>query len=187
MAYSKDEEFQLIEDILNGDRNQYKVLVDRYSSLVFSVVRRFADRENTIEELAQQIFVKAYEKLDTFNRNSRFSSWLYSLARFHCLDYAKNVRRSNTRFSEMEQQELEAEMIYDQTADLKVEKKEWKALLNEALSQITPMYAEAFLLKYRDDMTYRAMAKRLDASENALKVRVHRAREELKEYFENNT
>lgn len=185
MEYSKEEEFQIIEDILEGDRNRYKALVDRYAPLVFSVVRRFADRENDIEELAQQIFVKAYERLESFEMDSRFSSWLYSLARYHCLDYAKNIRRSNRQFSEMKQGELEHEMAFEASPDQEIQKKERKALLNKALEQITPVYAEAFLLKYRDNLTYRAMARRLDATESALKVRVHRARKELKNFLGN--
>lgn len=187
MAYSREEEFQLIQNILDGERYRYKELVERYSALVFSIVRSFADREDTVEELAQQIFVKAYERLDSFNMESRFSSWLYSLARFHCLDYAKNIRRSNTYFSEMEQDRLDAEMDHGESADQQYQNKERNALLYEALSQITPANAEAFIMKYRDDMTYKAMSERLDASESALKVRVHRARKELKEYFEQNT
>lgn len=187
MAYSKEEEFKIIEDILNGEKNRFRILVDRYDSLVFSVVSRFAEREDTIEELAQQIFVKAYERLDSFNMNSRFSSWLYSLARFHCLDYAKNVRRSNKRFSEMESAALKSTMKTEETPAVEFQNKEFRDLLTEALARITPEYAEAFLLKYRDDLTYAAMAERLDVTEGALKVRVHRARKELKEYFENNT
>lgn len=187
MNYSKEEEFRLIENILAGERNRYKVLVDRYAPVVFSIVRRFADREDEIEELAQQIFVKAYERLDSFNMNSRFSSWLYSLARFHCLDYAKNIRRSNKRFSEMETGELEARLESEDPPDRELENREWRIMLEEALTQITPLYAEAFVMKYSDNMTYQAMAKRLDASESALKVRVHRARKELKAYIENST
>lgn len=185
MKYSKEEEFRIIEDILNGNRNRYRILVDRYAPVVFSIVRRFVDREDEIEELAQQIFVKAYERLDSFNMESRFSSWLYSIGRFHCLDYAKNIRRSNKYFSEMEESELESEMMLEESADSEIQNKEWKIILEEALTQITPIYAEAFLMKYRDNMTYQAMAKRLDVTESALKVRVHRARKELKEYIEN--
>lgn len=185
MEYSKEEEHQIIEDILNGDRNRYRVLVDRYAPLVFSIVRRFADREDNVEELAQQIFVKGYQKLESFKKNSRFSSWLYTLARNHCLDYAKNIRRTNKQFSELEADELSKEMTNEGTPDEEIQKKEMKLLMDEALEQITPVYAEAFLLKYRDNMTYQAMAKRLDATESALKVRVHRARKELKNYIEN--
>lgn len=184
MEYSKEKEFQLINDILNGDRNQYRVLVDRYAPVVFSIVRRFVNREADVEELAQQIFVKAYERLESFNKNARFSSWLYRLAKNHCLDFAKNIRQSNRQFSEMDEHEVNSALGEQEAADEFVLNKEWNSLLEEALQQINPDYAEAFLYKYRDDMTYRAMSRRLGIGVSALKVRVHRARKELKEYLE---
>lgn len=83
----------------------------------------------------------------------------------------------------MESHELENIMKDEQQPDSRIESDEWQKMLEEALAAIKPLYAEAFLMKYRDNMTYKAMAKRLDAKENALKVRVHRARKELQEYM----
>ena len=182
MDDSKEKEFQLIQEILDGQKDRYRVLVDRYASMVFSIVGKFVDKKGDREELAQQIFVKAYERLDSFKKQSKFSSWLYTLARNHCLDYSKNIRRSNKEFSEMESHELEANLKVEELPDDDIEQQEQGAILEKALSAITPIYAEAFLMKYRDNMTYKAMAKRLDATEGALKVRVHRARKELQDY-----
>lgn len=184
MTYTKEEEFQIVDDILGGSRDRYRALVDQCAPMVFSIVRRYVDSsEDEVEELAQQIFVKAYERLPSFKKNSRFSTWLYTLARNHCRDYAKNIRRSNREFSSMDQQELDDVLRDEEQPDKEMQDKEWKALLEQALSQITPLYAEAFLMKYRDNMTYKAMARRLDARENALKVRVHRARKELQTFI----
>ncbi len=180
------EEIQLINKVLDGNRNLYRKLVDRYAPVVFHVVRGFVDDEDEVQELAQQIFVKTYEKLESFNYQSKFSSWLYMIAKNHCRDYAKNIRRNNKRFSEMESFELESKMSQENTTEEEIEVKEQSALLNKALKKINPEYAEAFLMKYRDDMTYKAMASRLDVTVSALKVRVHRARKELKEIMEQN-
>lgn len=180
------EEIQLINKVLDGNRNLYRKLVDRYAPVVFHVVRGFVDDEDEVQELAQQIFVKTYEKLESFNHQSKFSSWLYMIAKNHCRDYAKNIRRNNKRFSEMESFELESKMSQENTTEEEIEVKEQSALLNKALKKINPEYAEAFLMKYRDDMTYKAMASRLDVTVSALKVRVHRARKELKEIMEQN-
>lgn len=177
-------EQELIEHIIDGERDKYGILVDRYAPVVFHIVRRFVSDEDEVEELAQQIFVKTYDKLESFNKQSRFSSWLYMIAKNHCRDYAKNIRRGNKRFSEMETHELEAQMPESESAETEIESKEWNRLLEEALAYIDQDYATAFLMKYRDEMTYQAMSKRLDASVSALKVRVHRARKELKNYIE---
>lgn len=178
---------QLIDDILSGDHEKYRLLVDRYAPLVFSVVRRFESDPDEIQELGQQIFVKAYEKLDQFKKRSKFSSWLYMLAKNHCRDYADNIRRQNLRFSEMENKEVEQNLGQGDSAEYRIQNIEWKQLLDRALNSISEDHATAFLMKYQDGMTYQVMAERLDVTVSALKVRVHRARKELKQFIETNT
>lgn len=181
---NKESEFQLIREILNGGGSKYRVLVDRYSPLIFHVVRRFEKDEDEVEELAQQIFVKAYEKLNKFDMKSAFSTWLYSLAMNHCRDYAKNIRRNNKRFSEFEPDFVEQMTDDKQTPYLKLELKEWKEMLTKALQKLSVDYSEPFLLKYRDGLSYEVMSEQMGVSVSALKVRVHRARKELKERLE---
>jgi RNA polymerase sigma-70 factor (ECF subfamily) len=106
------------------------------------------------------------------------------IAKNHCRDYAKNIRRNNRHFSEMEEHELESRMVDNGYADEQIERVEDQILLQRALKQIKPEYAEAFLMKYRDGMTYEVMADRLNESVSALKVRVHRARKDLKGLIE---
>jgi len=180
-----EEEYRLIEKILEGKQDLYKILVERYSSMVFHVVRRFEKDADEVEELAQEIFVKAYEKLRQFNENSKFSTWLYTIAMNHCRDYAKNVRRKNHRISEMDSGFLDSNYTEQQTPHLKMEIKEWGQLLMKSLLQLSDDYSEPFLMKYRDGMSYKTMSEETGVSESALKVRVHRARKELKILLEN--
>lgn len=182
-----EEEQELIESILSGETDQFKVLVDRYAPMVFSVVNDFVNNNEDAEELAQAIFVKTYERLSSFKGDSKFSSWLYMVAKNHCRDYAKNIRRENKTFSDMPEADLEQELQNDQMAEETLEQKEWIGLLKKGLNNISEEYAEAFLMKYEDNMTYQAMSGRLDASVSALKVRVFRAKKELKEFMEKNS
>ncbi|SRR6056297_802280 len=182
---SEFEEFQLVEKILAGKRDLYSVLVERYSSMVFHVVRRFEKDSDEAEELAQQIFVKAYERLDQFNKKSKFSTWLYTVAMNHCRDYAKNIRRDNRRFSEMESDFIDMNLTDQQTPHLKLEFSEWGKLLKKSLLELSDDYSLPFLMKYRDGMSYKAMSEKTGVTISALKVRVHRARKELKSRLEN--
>lgn len=181
---SPREEFRIIRDILDGNRDQFRVLVDRYSPMVFHLVRGFEQNEQDVKDLAQEIFVKAYERLSSFGGTAKFSSWLYSIAMNHCRDYAKNVRRKNKRFSEMENYEVEAGMEPQEAADQKLLREESQQRLKDAIEQLQPDYAEPLLLKYQDGLTYEAMSRRLGVTVSALKVRVHRARKEVKELME---
>lgn len=180
----REQEFQLIQDILEGEERHFRVLVDRYAPLVFSIVNRFVDNKNEKEELAQEIFVKSYEKLSSFDGEAKFSTWLYRLAMNHCRDYAKNIRRQNKNFSELEESHLNKELTHYNLPDEQIERSQWLGLVKQGLNNITPKYAEAFSLKYEQNMTYKAMAKRLDASVSALKVRVYRAKKELKNFMD---
>lgn len=187
MTVGNSSDHEIVEQILDGKTDRYEVLIDRHSAIIFHVVRRYIKEDVMAEELAQQIFVKAFGKLDTFDHRSKFSTWLYSLAKNHCLDYLKNIRRKNKNFSELKESILQETLRSELTPDQEVEEKEWEKILYEALNNITQDFAQAFLLKYRDEMTYKAMSDRLGVSISALKVRVHRARKELKEYIKDNT
>lgn len=178
------EEKEIIEQVLSGNSREYARLVDRYSPMVFHVVRKFEKDQNEAEELAQQIFVKAYEKLGKFRMQSKFSSWLYSLAMNHCRDYAKNIRRGNKRISELEPGFVEQQHSDDKTPYLRLEMKEWKELLGTAIRKLSKEYADPFLMKYRDGMTYDTISEQTGVSVSALKVRVHRARKELRNLIE---
>lgn len=182
-----EEEFQIVEAILNGHKDRYRELVDRHASLVFNIVNQFVSQRDEAEELAQEIFVKTYERLSSFNKQSKFSSWLYRIAYNHCRDYAKNIRRKHESFNEVEEQNLKRHVETYNTPDVDLEKAEWIALLKKGLKEINADYAEAFLMKYDGGMTYQAMAQRLDASKGALKVRVYRAKKELKAFIEQNS
>jgi RNA polymerase sigma-70 factor, ECF subfamily len=179
-ATQKESEFDLIRVITGGDGSGYRTLVERYSPMVFHIVRRFEKDEDEVNELAQQIFVKAYEKLHQFDMKSAFSTWLYRLAMNHCRDYAKNIRRSNRNFSEMEPDFVENSLSEEQTPYLRLEMKEWRSLLDAAIDKLSTDYAEPFLWKYRDGISYEVMSEQTGISVSALKVRVHRARKELK-------
>lgn len=182
-----EEEIQLVESILNGQSSQYKILVDRYAPMVFSVVNEFVNNEEDAEELAQAIFVKTYERLSSYNGESKFSTWLYTIAKNHCRDFAKNIRRENKTFSDMSEHDLDKKLQHSQNADADLEQKEWIDLLKQGLDAISDDYAEAFLMKYENNMTYKAMSDRLDASVSALKVRVYRAKKELKTFMDNHS
>ena len=180
----KESEFDQIREIAGGNSSVYRVLVERYSVMVFHVVRRFVKDEDEVNELAQQIFVKAYEKLHQFDMKSAFSTWLYRLAMNHCHDYAKDIRRSNKQFSELEPDFVENKLSDELTPYLRLEMKEWKNLLDAAIEKLSSDYAEPFLWKYRDGLSYKVMSEQTGISVSALKVRVHRARKELKEQLD---
>lgn len=181
----KNSDAIIVSEILNGKTELYKNIVDRYSPMLFHIVRSFEKNEEEVKGLVQEIFVKIYMRLDQFNGNSKFSSWMYTIGLNHCRDYAKNIRRSNMRFSEMDEDFAEREISESDQPDEEMEKAEQKKSLYDAVKKLSPDKSAPLLMKYRDGMSYKAISEEMNISESALKVRVHRARSELKQLLEN--
>lgn len=172
---------ELARRVRAGDQSAYRCLIDRHAPMIFRLTRRFAKQPADAEDLAQDIFVKAYQAMDRFTDHTDFSAWLYTIGANHCRDYAKNVRRQVDPLSRVESAKRRPEMREAAQQELSMERSERAEQLRSALDQLSPDYATAFLMKYEEGLRYRDMAERLDATVGALKVRVHRARKELKE------
>lgn len=171
---------ELVRKVRAGDREAYSRLVDRHAPMIFRLTRRFAVEPPDAEDLAQDIFVKAYKSLDRFKDGTSFSAWLYTVGINHCRDYAKNIRRSVRPMSRVEGVTYDDEMHQTAEQETKMERTERAEHLQWALDQLAPDYAEAFLMKYEEGLRYRDMASMLDTTVGALKVRVHRARKQLR-------
>ena len=180
---SPENDATYVRRVQDGDRDAFRVLLDRYERMVFSITNRFGDTPADAEDLAQDVFMKAYRRLDRLRKEEQFASWLYGIALNHCRDYAKNVRRDTYAFSATDGNDWEVPGRHP-GQDAELESDEMSQQLWLALDQLSPTYATPFLLKYRDGMTYQAMADRMDLSISALKVRVHRARKKLRTLIE---
>lgn len=172
-----------VRRVQEGHREAFRVLIERYEGMVFDLAHQYSDHWADSDDLAQDIFVKAYRRIDRLDDPERFSSWLYTIALNHCRDYAKNVRRQTYAFSRTDI-ELEDQFERGRDPDDDVAIREENARLWNAIEQLKPSYATPLLLKYRDGLSYRAIAARMDVSVSALKVRVHRARKQLKELLD---
>ena len=126
------------------------------------------------EDIVQDSFVTAYEKLETCDRPERFASWCFHIVRNRCHDHLRSPR---SRASGPEA--LETLQADDEDPAESAERSALRTALLEAVGSLSPLLREAFVLYHEQSMTYPQMAERLGASESALKMRVKRAREEL--------
>lgn len=170
--------------VQEGDRTAFRVLIDRYEGMVFDLTNQYANQPEDVEDLAQDIFLKAYRRIDDLRNPDQFASWLYGIALNQCRDYVKNVRRETYPFSRTGQEDADIVARETEAQDERLISNERSEQLWAALEELSSTYATPFLLKYRDGLTYTAMSKRLDVSVSALKVRVHRARKKLRKLLE---
>ncbi|PEN13526.1 RNA polymerase subunit sigma-70 [Longibacter salinarum] len=174
-----------VQRVRDGDSSAFRPLLERYEGMVYELTYRYASDEDDAADLAQEVFMRAYNRIDDLRNPDRFASWLYGIALNRCRDYAKNIRRQTFPFSRTEAADQDSTPNPLERQDSKLEREEKGEALWRALDTLTPTYSVPFLMKYRDGMTYKAMSKRLDVSVSALKVRVHRARKKLRTVLEN--
>lgn len=180
-----ESDVEVVDRILAGERERYRYLVEKYSPMLFHLVRSFEKNEEDVKGMVQDIFVKVYSKLDSFNNRSKFSTWIYSVALNYCKDYSKNIRRKNKRFSELEDEFIESRENSDIGPDELMEQQETNGQLMAAIGRLDSDKSRPLMMRYRDGMSYKAISEELNLTESALKVRVHRARAELKTLLEN--
>ena len=166
---------QAVARVLAGDRNAYETLVRRHEGVVYRHVRGMGLDHDTCLDLVQDALVKAYHKLAECREPSRFRAWLFRIARNLCFDHLRKARHAALPLSSAP----EAESVADQRIDALEQ-----SMVHQALDRLSPVLREAFLLKHDAGYSYEEIAEITGAGASAVKMRVHRARLELSDYFE---
>ncbi|HEX6191254.1 MAG TPA: sigma-70 family RNA polymerase sigma factor [Chitinophagaceae bacterium] len=174
---------EIISKVLNGDTQAYAVLVNRYQNYVFTLAMRMVKTREDAEEVAQDIFVKAYRALADFRGASKFSTWLYTIVNTTCITFLRKKR--------LEVHSLDNENVFEaadnQDSGLRanqIEQKSKVAMVNQAIALLGNDDAEVITLFYKAEQSLEEIAQILGVEPNTAKVRLHRARTRLKEKME---
>jgi RNA polymerase sigma-70 factor (ECF subfamily) len=168
-----------IQETLRGNRNAFAQIVERYTPLLYSLAFRMLGRGEEAQEAVQEIFLRAYRALPRFRMERRFHPWLYTIA----LNYLRTVARRQRRRRGLRLVRLGEEL--DTVADrgelpaAAAEREDGERLAQEALAGLSPLYREVFLLREVEGLSVRDTAEALGVPEGTVKVRLHRARQEL--------
>jgi RNA polymerase sigma-70 factor (ECF subfamily) len=165
----------LVGRVLAGERDAYCDLVRRHQDVIYRHMRGMGLDHDTALDVTQDAFVRAYGRLDDCRDRASYRAWLFRIARNLCLDHLKNVRRLSVPLSAIDA----AESIHDGRRDTT----ELDFTLRTALDRLPNALREAFLLKHDAGYTYDEVADMTDATPSAVKMRVHRARETLREFL----
>lgn len=171
---------EIIDRVLMGDQQAYAYLVDRYKSFVFTVALRYTKSREDAEEVSQDIFIKAYRALKDFRKESKFSTWLYTVVNTTCITFLRKKK--------LETYSLDNEKIFDiaesQDSGLRanlVEQKSKMTMVHKAIQLLSSDDATIITLFYKAEQTLEEIAKVLGIDANTAKVRLHRARSRLRD------
>lgn len=170
----------IISQVLKGDQQAYSILVERYRDYVFTIVLRYVKSREDAEEVAQDIFVKAYRSLADFKGTAKFSTWLYTITTTTCITFLRKKK--------LEVHSLDNEKVFATADNIdggmsanQIEQKSKVTMVNEAIQLLNPDDAEVLTLFYKGEQTLEEIAQVLGIEPNTVKVRLHRARTRLKE------
>lgn len=169
---TKDPDHVIIDQLLAGDQAVFAVLVNKYKSYAYTIAQKILQNKPEAEEAAQDAFIKAYHHLAGFNRESKFSTWLYRIVFNTAISYR---RKNRQQFQSIETAVIE----YDQHADGVLEKSDKKKYLNQAMSKLSDADRTALTLFYLDEFSLEEIAEITGMQANTAKVRIHRARQRL--------
>jgi RNA polymerase sigma-70 factor (ECF subfamily) len=167
-----------VRRVLAGDVNAFTPLFDRYHERCHRLAFRMLGNHDDADDAVQATFVRAYAALARYQERDRFSAWLYRILINQCRSVALRRTHRDRMFVKEESLLLNAP---DQRRSGPGEGEE---LVQRALNQLDPLLREAFVLKYVEELSYEEMSELTGAGISALKMRVKRACEKLRERWE---
>ena len=174
---------EIISRILKGEQSSFTILVEKYQNYVFTLVLRFTENREDAEEIAQDVFVKAYRSLADFRGDSKFSTWLFTITRTTCLSFLRK-KKLDTLSLDNERTGLQVENRESGFNANLVEQKSRHTMLSQAISMLSVDDAQVLNLFYKAEQTLEEIGKIMRLDPNTVKVKLHRARQRLKEKME---
>ncbi|HWO43928.1 MAG TPA: sigma-70 family RNA polymerase sigma factor [Candidatus Eisenbacteria bacterium] len=174
-------DWELVQKSQAGDRAAFQELVSRYHQKVYMVILGLMRNRDDAMEVAQETFFRAYQKLDRFQGDSSFYTWLYRIAVNLSIDAQRRQKRTPLEFRESVDGLLEKqnEVAKDPSADLA--NKQLREKLLDAINDLTPEHKAVIVLRTIEGLSYRDIGEILGCSEGTVMSRLHYARKKLQQ------
>lgn len=167
---SGTDEIKLINQAINGDQGAYKKLYDHHIDGLFAFLNQFSKDRDLVRDWTQRAFIKAFNKLNTFQFNARFKSWLFTIG----LNEMRTDMRSAIQFVELHEGELD--LIED---ELDSDPELWNHA-KTAIQELDPKKKMILLLHVAEGYSHKEIAKMLSIKEGTSRIILHRTKEELR-------
>jgi len=176
------EDADLVREALDGNQLSFQLLVERYQGRLFGLARHYTRSVVEVEDIVQDTFLKAYSRLDTFQHQSSFYTWLYRIATNTILDFMK--RRGRNPVTTVEDPDLTVGEAPEQNItrpDARLEQREIAEITREVLDEMPEIFRTALVLREFEDLSYQEIADQLEISIGTVESRLFRARARFKQ------
>ena len=180
-TYSEISDRDTIANILKGETQEYRVLVDRYKNYVYAIIVRILNNKEEAEEAAQDTFIKCFQYLKSFSGKSKFSTWLYRIAFNTAISYKRKPKIVVSGLENIMHNVASAE--HDTSHGLYQDDK--KNAIENGLLELAPVDATVLTLFYLKECSMEEISKITGIKINAVKVKLFRARKKLAEVLKN--
>lgn len=177
------EDDKLVQAAIGGSEKAYKRLVEKYERALYYHILKMIKDKNKVEDLVQEVFVKAFDNLHSYNTNYAFSTWLYRIATNHTIDYLRKKKLQTLSIDEpVKQRDGEMKMqLPDESAqtDRKIIRSQRQKMVQEAIEELPEKYRAVIKLRHMQEKSYQEIAEILDSPLGTVKAHIFRAREML--------
>jgi RNA polymerase sigma-70 factor (ECF subfamily) len=171
------DELGWIEGAQQGDQMAFAQLVEAYKQPIFNLAYRMLGNASEAEDVTQEVFLRAYLKLASYDRTRKFSTWLLAIASNYCIDLLRRRRGAQVNLDDIE---FVVESPDAGPEEIAVDN-ERAAALARAIAALPPAYRLVTVLRYYQDLPYEEIERVTDLPETTVKTRLFRARKMLKD------
>ncbi|MGL4363288.1 MAG: RNA polymerase sigma factor [Cellulosilyticaceae bacterium] len=174
-------ETQLIDEAKKGSVEAYEQLIKQYEHMIYAICIRMLHNEHDAFDVAQEVCIKIWRQIQTFEGNSKFSTWIYRVSTNQCLDTLRQKKRDLVMYSEQDEEKQQIEVA--DTVNLieeYVEEKVLQDVITIALKEIKEEYSAIIVLRDMQGYSYEEIGKMLELNIGTVKSRISRARNALK-------
>ncbi len=179
--YHENEDEKIVKLVQEGDIDSFSVLVERYEVKIKRYAKKFLSGREDIEDVVQNVFIKAYKNIQGFDVKRKFSSWIYRIAHN---EFVNALKKKKTGLQLFSLDILLPYLVDEEKINQEIEFKEIRQSLRYCLNKIDIKYKEPIILYYLENMSYREVADIMRIPISTVGIRLKRGKKMLKLCYE---
>jgi len=164
--------------VQKGKSESFGLLVERYEAKIIRYAKRFLFNHNDVEDLAQEIFIKAYVNIQSFDTSRKFSPWIYRIAHNEFINSIKKKAKEPLPLFDLDI--IFPSLISKEKVENEIDRKELNKMLDKCLNKLNSKYREPLILRYFEELDYKEIADILRIPVSTVGIRLKRGKEKMK-------